>query len=122
MTNTYQILLLFMHTAPAPEILKQLYTNDSRIVVSWNPILLECSSLHYNFTQFSSTCGTCELADDNMVTCANSTVGECSLVIQTFVCDVPVNESTVTFKITPESPAPIMPTNVSTSGTPNCII
>ena len=112
-------LILLMHTAPVPNILQQPYTNDSRIVVTWDSVLRGCSSLHYNYTQSNSTCGTCELTDDYMVTCTNSTVNECSLAIQTFVCDVLVNESIVTFNIIPES-SPAMPTNVTTSGTLNC--
>ena len=114
-----------VHAAPAPDIVQQQYTSDSRIEVSWNPILEGCSSLGYNYTQ-SNTCGTCNLArGGNTVICTDGVVGECTLVIQTVVCGVLVNETVLTNSITPspttsiteKSSTTTMPTDIITSGT-----
>ena len=107
-------------TAPAPEIL---YTNVSAgIVISWDPILEECLSVNYNFTQ-SGTCGACNLAKDGTsesVICTDNVVGECTLVIQTIVCGEVANETVLSFPIT-SSPTTSVTDNSLSATTPTVI-
>ena len=91
------------------------------IEVSWNPILEGCSFLHYNFTQ-SNICGTCNLArGGRAVVCTDGVVGECTLVIQTVVCGVVVNETVLTFSITTSPSTSITEKFATTMPTDNII-
>ena len=73
---------------PPPSDISWERTGTDELLFSWNPVVSNCSSIHYNI--FDSNCGICpNFTTGTNITCTNvSTIhlSMCILAIQTVIC------------------------------------